>query len=71
MRHLSYEVRLQRLGLQSLKRRRLQADLISAFKIIMGLLDIDPNLFFLPPARRGLRGHLFKLPQGVSYRRMR
>ncbi len=36
---------------------RLRDDLIAAFKIFKGLLDIDPNLFFLPPARRGLRGH--------------
>ncbi len=58
MRHRPYEERLQRLGLHSLQRRRLQADLITAFKIFTGLLDIDPNLFFLPPARRGLEGTL-------------
>ncbi len=40
MRHLPYEERLQW--------QRLRADLITA-------LDIDPNLFFLPPARRVLR----------------
>ncbi len=41
IRHLPYEERL--------KRRRLQADLITTFKIFKGLLDIDPNLFsFLP-----------------------
>ncbi len=51
MRHLPYEERLQRLGLHSLQQRRLQADLITTFKIFTGLLDIDQNLFFLPPAR--------------------
>ncbi len=61
MRHLPYEERLQRLGLHSLQRRRLRADLITAFKIFKGLLYIDPNLFFLPPARSGLRGHPFKV----------
>ncbi len=45
--HLPYEERLQR--------RRLRADLSTAFKIFKGLLDIGPNLVFLPPARRGLR----------------
>ncbi len=40
MRHLPYEERLQRLGLHSLLRRRLQADLITAFKIFKGLSDI-------------------------------
>ncbi len=49
MRHLPYEERLQRLGLYSLQRRRRRADLITAFKIFTGLLDIDPNLFFFPP----------------------
>ncbi len=48
-----------------------QADLITAFKLFKGLLDIDPNLFFLPPARRGLRGHPYKVLQGASHRRRR
>ncbi len=46
-----------RLGLHSLQWRRVRADLIKAFKIFKGLLDIDSNLLFRPPARRGLRGH--------------
>ncbi len=71
MRHAPYEERLQRLGLHSLQRRRLRDDLITASKIFKDLLDIDPNLFFLPPARRGLRGHPFKVLQGASHRRRR
>ncbi len=71
MRHLPYGERLQRLGLQSLQRRRLRDDLITAFKIFKGLLDVDPNLFFLHPARRGLRGHPFNVLQGASHRRRR
>ncbi len=71
IRHLPYEERLQRLGIHSLQRRRLQADLITAFKIFTGLLDIDPNFFFLPPARRGLRGHPYKVLQDASHRRRR
>ncbi len=55
--HLPYEERLQRLGLHSLQRRRLWDDVITAFNICKGLLDIDPKLLFLPPTRRGLRGH--------------
>ncbi len=61
MRHLPYEERLQRLGLHSLQRRRLRDDLITAFKIFKGLLDIDPNMFFLPSARRGLSGLPYKV----------
>ncbi len=70
-RHVFYEERRQRLGLHSLQRRRLQADLITTFKIFTGVLDISPNLFFLPPARRGLRGHPYKVLQGVTSRRSR
>ncbi len=61
MRHLPHKERRQRLGLHPLQQRRLRADLIATFKIFKGLLDIDPNLFFLPPARRGLRGHPSKV----------
>ncbi len=43
-------------GIHSLQWRRLRVDLITT-----GLLDIDRNLFFLPPARRGLRGHPYKV----------
>ncbi len=53
MRHLPYEERLQRLGLHSLQRRRLRDDLLTAFKIFKGLLDIDMNLFF--PSSRSTR----------------
>ncbi len=69
--HHPYEERLQWLGLHSMQRRRFRADLITAFKIFKNLLDIAPNLFFLPPARRGLRGHPYKLLQGASHRRRR
>ncbi len=71
MRHLPYEERLQRLGLHSLQRRRLKAELITALKISKGLLDIDPNLFFLPSARCGLRRHPYVVFQGASHRRRR
>ncbi len=68
---LPYEKRLERLGLHSLQQRRLWTDLITAFKICQGLLDICPNLFFLPPARRGLRGHPYKVIQGANNCRRR
>ncbi len=51
--------------------RWLRSDLISAFTIFTGLLDIDPNCFFLPPARGSLRGHPYKVTQGASHRRRR
>ncbi len=64
LRHLLCEEKLLWLGLHSLLRRRLCADLIAAFTIYMGLLDMDQNLFFLPPSRQGLRGHPYKALQG-------
>ncbi len=64
IRHLPYEERLEPVGLHSLQRRRLRADLITAFKIFTGLLDVDPNFRFLPPTRRGLGGHPYEaLPE--------
>ncbi len=44
---------------------------INHLKIFKGLLDIDPNLFFLLPARSGLRGHPFKGLQSASRLRRR
>ncbi len=63
--------RLQRLGLQSLQRRRLRVDLITTFKTFTGLLDVDLNSFFLPPTPRGLRGHSYEVLQRTSHRRRR
>ncbi len=67
--HFALRVSYARTGM--LVRRRPRADLITDFKIFKGLLDIDPNLFFLPPARRGFRGHPFKVLQGANHRRRR
>ncbi len=64
LRHLLCEEKLLWLGLHSLLRRRLRADLITAFKIFLGLLDMEQNLFFLPSIRQGLRGHPYKALQG-------
>ncbi len=71
IRDLPYEERQQRHCPHSLQRRRLRADLIIAFKILRGLLDIDPNLFFHAPARRGLRGKPYKALQSASPLRRR
>ncbi len=68
IRHLSYDERLQWLGLHPVQRWRLRADLFTAFKIFTKLLDVDPNLFYLPPTRRGLRGHPYKVLQGTIHR---
>jgi len=45
---MEYSPRLDKLNLQSVKYRRLVADLILTYKIIFGLTDIDLNVYFRP-----------------------
>ncbi len=45
-RRLPYEERLHRLGLHSLRRRRLRGNLTVVYKMFFGGLDLDPSLFF-------------------------
>ncbi len=45
-RRLSYEERLSRLGLHSLRRRRLRGDLIVIYKMFSAGLDLDLSLCF-------------------------
>ncbi len=66
IRHLPYEERLQRLSLHSLQGRRLRPDRITAFKMLMGLLD--SNLFFSLPLDAALEGTPTRCPQGKSHR---
>ena len=46
MKSLSYHQRLTKLDLESLELRRIRADLIFAYKLIFGLIDINPSEFF-------------------------
>ncbi len=61
LRHVQYEERLHQLNLFSLERRHLRADLILAFNIFKGEVDLNPSDFFLHPPRAGLRGHTYRL----------
>ncbi len=63
---MQYEERLRQLNLFSLERKRLRADLILAFKIFKGEVDLNPSDFFIHPPRAGLRGHTYRLLQGSS-----
>ncbi len=56
LRHVPYEERLRQLNLFSLERRRLRTDLILAFKIFKGGVDLNPPDFFLCPPRPGYEG---------------
>jgi len=57
---LSYPERLSLLDLENLELRRLHADLITACKVIFGLLDVSSN-FFVVRGSSVTRGHPHKL----------
>ena len=57
---LTYEQRLRRLDITTLKTRRLRGDLIEVFKIIKGFDKVD-YLKFFHLSTTGLRGHNLKL----------
>ncbi len=71
LRHVPYDERLRQLKLFSLERRRLLADLILAFTIFKGEVDLNPSEFFLRPPQAGLRGHTYRFLQGPSRLRRR
>ena len=57
---LNYGDRLIALGIDSLERRRLNADLILTYKIVFNLIDLQFNDFFVFNTN-SLRGHRYKL----------
>ena len=67
---LTYKDRLQVLGLQSSESRRLQFDLIYAYKILTGRIDINITSVFTLQSYQSTRGHGYKnLPSWLSDRR--
>ncbi|XP_014780182.1 uncharacterized protein LOC106876222 [Octopus bimaculoides] len=58
---LTYEEPLQRLALPSLEQRRMRGDLILAFNIFNGNVNLPFAEFFIPAPDRSLRGHDRKL----------
>ncbi len=53
------------------ERRRLRADLILAFTIFVGEINLNLPEVFLRPTRAGLWGHTYRLLQGLSRHRRR
>lgn len=64
---LPYEVRCQRLGLQSLEERRVRGDMIQTFKILHGYDDVPFTNFFQRNTNH-LRGHSMKLKKPEHWR---
>ena len=61
IKHLSYDERLENLGLSRLTTRRAGSDLIQTFKIINGIDKVDKSLFFFEIDSGGRRGYSSKL----------
>ena len=62
---LNYLQRLKTLNLETLESRRLKTDLITMFKILNNLIDIDFQNFFSLSTVANTRGHRFKLTKPV------
>ena len=65
VRCLSYDERLQKLGLPRLELRRLHLDLIFCYKIVFGLVCVNFNDFF--EFNLTTRGHAYKLFKPREY----
>ena len=61
LRGCTYEERLLNLGLDSLLCRRIKADLILCYKMLHGLIYIDPSCSVVPSQTAFTRGHSSKL----------
>ena len=67
MAKLSYPERLKKLGLTTLRYRRLRGDMIECYKIIRGIYDAN-TCPLLSLDDQGLRGHSFKLKKNRTER---
>ncbi len=68
---LSYEDRLRRLNLLSIERRLLRGDLILAYNMFQGRLDVPVEEFFEAQTERNLHRHDFQLRHRRFHRERR
>ena len=67
MEGISYEERLEKLGLFSLERRRLRGNLIKVYKVMRGMDRVDSQKL-LPRVEESItKGHRFKV-QGARFK---
>jgi hypothetical protein len=71
MKDLTYPQRLTKLKLETLEVRRLKTDLITMFKILHHVIDIDFNEFFTLSNVTNLRGHRYKLSKSLNHNNAR
>ena len=64
--NLSYEQKLEYLGLYSLSRRRRRGDLIETYKILRNIEDIGYMKSFVRSDTVQLRGHNYKLHKNIE-----
>ena len=65
--NLSYEDRLNELGMFSVRRRFLRDDMIHAFKILLGLTEAEWGEFFKLNVNPSIRGHSMKLKKNQHH----
>ena len=66
LKHLSYQERLTRLRIPSMKNRVQRGDLIETYKIMTGKVAVDPHHFFERNRDERTRGHCMKLKKRPS-----
>jgi hypothetical protein len=71
MKDHNYIQRLSKLNLDTLEARRLKTDLITMFKILNNLIDVDFRDFFSLSTIAHTRGHRFKLNKPVCKNNVR
>ena len=64
---ISYKVRLKRLGMFSLRRRRLRGDMIEMFKMIHGIDKINQEKLFCIDGDGRTRKHCLKIRRHVNW----
>ncbi len=68
LRHVPYEGRLRQLNLISLERRRLRFNLLLAFDMFTVEIGMSPSKVFVCLPRTRLRGHTYRMLQGLKKR---